>query len=224
MELRRASRPTRTGDKPLLCKLGRTWIVILLFISATAAAAQESRAREVSYGFSAGYSPYSTELIGSSKDRKLLLVNGEFNVVLLARKGIALRYTPEVVFALVHDPKEYLIDDKSKQVIYSGGGYSVGGGASPLGLQLNFRDKHRVQPYVAGHGGVLYFNKQVPEAASSQFNFAFSWEGGVEWRARGRNWLRAGYRYHHLSNDSTGHFNPGIDSNVFLFGWTRRKH
>ncbi|HUO61173.1 MAG TPA: acyloxyacyl hydrolase [Candidatus Acidoferrales bacterium] len=205
------------------CRLGRTWILFLCCAVATTAVAQRSRPGDVGYGVNAGFSPFSTELIGSTKHRKLLLVNGELNLVLLAGKGTALRYTPELTFALVHDPKEYLTDLKTMQDIYSPGGYAVGGGASPLGLQLNFRDRRRVQPYIAGHGGMLYFNKQVPETASSQFNFSFSWEAGVEWRANGRNWLRAGYRYHHISNDSTGHFNPGIDSNVFLFGWTRRK-
>jgi hypothetical protein len=202
---------------------GPIWIVILLCALAATAAAQSSRPGNVEYGFSAGYSPFSTELIGTTTDRRLLLVNGELKVVLLAGKGVALRYTPDVSFALIHDPKEYVIDLKNRRVITSDGGYAVGGGASPLGLQLNFRDRHRVQPYIASHGGMLYFSKEVPETASSHFNFAFSWEAGVEWRARGRNWLRAGYRYHHLSNDSTGHFNPGVDSNVFLFGWTRRK-
>lgn len=214
---------SRTGDKPLPRKLGRTWVVILVSAIATLAVAQNSHPGDMGYGVNLGYSPFSTEFIGSSEHRRLLLVNGEFNRVLLAPKGTALRFTPELSFALQHNPTEYLIDLKLKKVVDSKGGYSAGGGVSPLGLQLNFRDKRRVQPYLAGHGGMLYFSRDVPEAQSSRFNFTFSWEAGVEWRAKKGNWLRAGYRYHHLSNDSTGHFNPGMDSNVFLFGWTRRR-
>jgi len=200
-------------------KLRFAGIVCLLVLCAASGQAQ-SRIGDLGYGFSVGYSPASAELLGTTKHRKLLMFDAQFNVAVASGHGLALRYTPELtLFGLLHEPGEYLIE----QAVYEQPRYVRGAGTSPLGLQLSFRDDRRLQPYIGGHGGMLYFNRQVPVPDSSQFNFAFGWEGGIEWRASGRNWLRVAYRFHHVSNDNTGHYNPGVDSNLILFGWTRRK-
>ncbi|HEX8926140.1 MAG TPA: hypothetical protein VF786_10135, partial [Terriglobales bacterium] len=163
-----------------------------------ACAAAQSRIGDLGYGFSVGYSPSSAELLARTKHRRLLLLDAQFNVVVMSADGVALRFTPEATFfGLLHEPGEYITYKKGTPAVFVPPRYVRGAGISPLGLQLSFRNKRRVQPYLEGHGGLMYFNTQVPVPESSQFNFAFSWEGGIEWRASGRNWLRVAYRFHH---------------------------
>lgn len=208
-------------DCLLRWKLRFALMVGLLEIFAVAASGQD-RVGNLGYGFSVGYSPSSAEVLGRTKHRKLLQFDAQLNVVLLSADGVALRYTPEItLLSLLHEPGEFITIQEGTTV-YQSARYAWGAGASPLGLQLNFRNQRRVQPYVEGRGGIMYFDRQVPVPESSQFNFTFSWGGGVEWRVAGRNWLRVAYRFHHISNDNTGHYNPGVDSNMILFGWSRR--
>ena len=75
------------------------------------------------------------------------------------------------------------------------------------------------QPFLNTQGGFLYFTEQVPVPESSQFNFTFSFGAGVQ-AFRGARALTLGYKFHHISNAQTGHYNPGIDSNLFYFGWS----
>jgi len=43
-----------------------------------------------------------------------------------------------------------------------------GGGAEPIGVQLNFRNHRKWQPFVNATGGFLYFTEQVPVTGSSR--------------------------------------------------------
>jgi opacity protein-like surface antigen len=93
--------------------------------------------------------------------------------------------------------------------------WTIGEGISPAGLQWNFRPRHKVQPFFISHGGYMYSTQAIPVYGAGSFNFTFDLGAGVEvFRTQTRS-VRAEYRYHHISNNSTATANPGIDSGLF---------
>ncbi len=92
--------------------------------------------------------------------------------------------------------------------------WTYAGGISPLGQRINFAPRSRIQPFVVGNAGFLVSPRDVPVNNSSRFNFTFEFGGGFEFfRDHHHSWS-AEYRLHHLSNDYTGYYNPGIDSQI----------
>ena len=95
--------------------------------------------------------------------------------------------------------------------------------AAPIGLKLNFRRSHELQPFASGSGGFLYFSKQVPVSGASQFNFTFDFGGGVEIVRDGRRGISIGYKYQHISNGYTAPINPGVDVQMVHVGYFIRR-
>jgi hypothetical protein len=147
------------------------------------------------------------------------LLNLDYARVIATTESTAIKYTAAIVpVAVVSQPAEgfqpsvgpaYFLP---KKTIY-------GGGIDPIGFQWNLRRTHALQPFLNTTGGFLYFADQVPTPESSQFNFTFSFGAGVQ-IFRGAKTVTLGYKLHHISNAQTGHYNPGIDSNLFYFGWS----
>jgi hypothetical protein len=96
----------------------------------------------------------------------------------------------------------------------------TGAGLSPVGFQLNFRRRERVQPFAQASGGFLYFGERVPDERGAQFNFTADFGGGVQWKTGARRAWTVGYRYHHVSNGYRADVNPGFDSNLFYAGFS----
>jgi hypothetical protein len=92
--------------------------------------------------------------------------------------------------------------------------WSMGQAMSPAGMQWNFRPRRSIQPFITAHGGYMYSTQQIPVEGAGSFNFTFELAAGVEvYRSRTRS-IRAEYRYHHISNNDSAHYNPGIDSGL----------
>jgi hypothetical protein len=106
-----------------------------------------------------------------------------------------------------------------------------GVGFTPVGLQLNFRRKKKVQPFISMGAGIIFFAKSVPDDRSPlfpdrrgrQFNFTTSGGVGVEFATKTERAYTVGFKFHHISNASTGNINPGFDQNLFYFGYTFKK-
>lgn len=97
--------------------------------------------------------------------------------------------------------------------------WTVGQAMSPFGLRWNFRPRHRLQPFLDGHGGFMYSTQPIPVSDGGSFNFLFDIGAGLElYRSRAHS-LRVEYRYHHISNDDTAPSNPGIDNGLLQFTW-----
>jgi hypothetical protein len=174
-------------------------------------------------GVWAGYSPDSMIGIGQVLDRKFFELNGQYTVTVLARRRLALKYVAEVVpVALLNEPTEYYLNPKHQVIDTRAGATTYAGGITPLGLQLNLWNGHRVQPFFDAHGGALYFTRQEPVPGSSQYNFTFNFGTGVQLFAGKRSSVLLGYKYHHISNADTAGQNPGVDSNEFYAGWLWR--
>lgn len=175
------------------------------------------------FGVWANYSPNSFVFDGTSRGRKLFLLNLQYARVLLARRVATLKYTGDVIpVAFESQPTQVFLVNGN--MLRNPAGTIYGAGASPIGLQLNFGSR-RVQPFLSGSVGFLYFAQQVPVLRSSQFNYTANLGIGLEvFSGSGRSFA-VGYKYHHLSNADSAPLNPGLDSNVFYTGFSffRRK-
>jgi len=175
-------------------------------------------------GFWAGYSPDNPTAIGTTTDRPFTEVNLQYARVLVARDKWALKWTIELVpVAVISQPRQVNIVQNGFVVSVDSPGTRraiYGGGASPIGLQVNFRRHRMLQPYINGTAGVLYFTEQVPVSGSSQFNFGVGWGAGVQIWHRENQSVSIGYKFHHISNANSANRNPGADSNLLYAGYS----
>jgi len=170
-----------------------------------------------------GYSPNSMIGIGQTNDRSFFELNGKYTVTLLAGHKMAVKWVSEVVpVALLNEPTEYYFNSKHVVTSHRAGATTYAGGVTPLGMQVNFWNGHRVQPFFDAHGGMLYFTRQEPVPNSSQFNFTFNFGAGVQLFTGKRSSMLLGYKYHHISNNETAPENPGIDSSEAYAGYVWR--
>ena len=216
----------KTDSKPRLkhrskiAKL-KSHILILILLLAGTAFSQQPAADDLKneFGIFAGYSPVNVQGIGITSDRDLFLLNLQYARVLGSTENTTLKYTAAVVpVAFVNQPAE-LFQPSTGSVYILPRKRFYGGGIDPVGFQWNFRRQRAWQPFLNTQGGFLYFTDQVPVPESSQFNFTFSFGAGVQ-VFRGTRAMTLGYKFHHISNAQTGHYNPGIDSNLFYLGWS----
>jgi len=94
-------------------------------------------------------------------------------------------------------------------------------GFSPVGFQWDFMPLRRIQPFLSGNGGCLYFTKQVLSPEGSQWMYTIDFGGGVNIFHYRNQAITLGYRYQHLSNANISHHNPGTDANTFYVGVSR---
>jgi len=198
--------------------------------SKSTAAAKPSSASDLPWGaesltVSAGYSPRSNRGIGKMMDRKLFLAQTRMSWVLWRFSGMTLRYYAELTpAAVITQPAEnYRLKDGTVQHV-ADAKTNFAMGAAPIGLQLNFLRGKKLQPFVASNLGGLYFNRQTPVVGSQQWNFTFTFTGGVQIYKNTKGSWQLGYTLHHISNADAGKYNPGVDSNLFWLGYTFGGH
>ena len=92
--------------------------------------------------------------------------------------------------------------------------WTIGEAISPVGMQWNFRPRHKLQPFFIGHGGYMYTTQPIPVTNAGSFNFTFDLGAGIELYRSPTRSIRAEYRYHHISNHETATENPGIDNGL----------
>ena len=99
-------------------------------------------------------------------------------------------------------------------------------GFVPFGLQFNWRNSKKFQPYIAGGMGVAIFNKRFPDNRSplnpdrigNRFQIMPEFGAGVEIRQSESRSYFIGYKYHHMSNGYTAPLNVGYNTNMVYFG------
>ena len=169
------------------------------------------------YGFWGGGSFSSPTLIGKTEGTRFGLLGFRYARVLARGESLALKYTLDAVpLAALSFPALEPEPGGLRRVRRT----ITGAGLSPVGFQLNFRRRERVQPFAQGSGGFLYFGERVPDVRGAQFNFTADFGGGVQWKTGARRAWTIGYRYHHVSNGYRADVNPGFDSNLFYVGFS----
>jgi hypothetical protein len=96
-----------------------------------------------------------------------------------------------------------------------------GVGIAPVVWRWNFPPRPKWSVFGELSMGGLWTSDKLPED-TGQINFTAHWGGGVRLRPRGGNAILLGYRFQHFSNGNQLGSNPGVNSHVFIAGWSHR--
>ena len=169
------------------------------------------------FGVWGGGSLSGPTLIGKTERTRSGLLAFRYARVLARGDNLALKYTLDAVpLAALSFPVFEASGASFREVRRT----ITGAGLAPVGFQLNFRRRERVQPFAQASGGFLYFGERIPTERGAQFNFTADFCGGVQWKTGARRAWTVGYRYHHVSNGYRADVNPGFDSNLFYVGFS----
>jgi hypothetical protein len=94
-------------------------------------------------------------------------------------------------------------------------------GVAPLVWRWNFTPRPTWSAFAELAMGGVWTTEAIPEE-TSRLNFSAHWGGGLRLRQRGRHALLVAYRFQHFSNGNQFGSNPGVNSHVFLAGWSHR--
>jgi hypothetical protein len=133
------------------------------------------------------------------------------------RQEWTMRYSPELTALAMLDwptPQKPVTHTNQRQRVY-------GSGLSPVGFQCDFGPLHRVQPFISGDGGFIYFANRVLSPEGSQFMYTVDYGVGLNIFHHKNQAITIGYRYQHLSNGDISMHNPGTDANDFYVGVSR---
>ena len=181
------------------------------------------------YQIWAGSAPaVNPSLASITVDEPLTIAGFRYSRVMVASKSKSLQYTMDVIPAaftntldtkpvcapVSGNPGAMLCESEAKKKS------AYGFGASPIGMQLNFKRTRRLQPMVNGTAGFLFFDRQVPVSGASEFNFAFSVGGGMQWFITPSRSITFGGQFHHFSNAFITNLNPAVDSYFFYAGFS----
>ena len=174
------------------------------------------------FGVWGGGSWDSPTLIGRAEDARLGVLGLRYARVVARGDNLALKYTLDAVpYAVLSyrseapepPPQAGFAARPARRKI-------AAAGLAPLGFQLNFRRRERLQPFAQASGGFLYFGEPVPLEGGAQFNFTADFGGGLQLRTGARHAWTFGYRHHHISNGYRAVANPGFDANLFYIGYS----
>jgi Lipid A 3-O-deacylase (PagL) len=129
----------------------------------------------------------------------------------------AFRYAPEITALAMLDE----IAQVKNNSPFNQRQRAYGSGVSPVGFRTNFLPDARVQPYLSGVGGFIYFDQRVLSPQGSQFMYTIDFGTGLQFFRKKHQAWSLGYRYQHLSNANISHHNPGTDANTFYVAVSR---
>ncbi len=160
------------------------------------------------FQFFAGYSPHSSTIIGTESGRRFALAGFEYSYHCWIWNSVSLGYTAGIMPAAI--------------LIQPGGHAVYGFGVTPLGFTLDLARRRRVHPFFEVSGGIIASAEPIPEQHpdATGLNFLIDLGGGIRWNVGKRSALTFGYKFLHISNAFTTNFNPGVDNNVFYFGYS----
>jgi opacity protein-like surface antigen len=94
-------------------------------------------------------------------------------------------------------------------------------GVAPVVWRWNFRPRQKWSAFAELSMGGLWTTEPIPDE-TSRLNFSAHWGGGIRLWPRGANAVLLGYRFQHFSNGNQFGSNPGVNSHVFIAGWSHR--
>ncbi len=180
-----------------------------------------------------GFAPDIPRVFGGSRQSTFGEIGLRYSRRIATTKNLALKYRIDLVpLAVINYRRELILQlspttftvDRDRTTAYAAG-------LTPVNFQLNFRRRNKIQPFITAEAGLLVFNKSIPDDRSPfrpeqrgrQFNYTLAGGGGVEFLTESARSYTVGFKFHHISNASTGNINPGFDQNLFYFGYTFKK-
>lgn len=208
-----------------------SFFLIITCFSVSASAQASSAKNELS--IQGGFAPNIKSIYGGSRRSKFGFVSLHYSRHLIGSENVALKYTIDVIpAAFINYDKHPVVQTAPNTFVTQPQNTTVYGfGLTPVGFQLNFRRKSKIQPFLSANAGLIRFAKTIPDDRSvvfpnrfgRQFNFTLAAGGGVEFLTGSGKSFTAGFKFHHISNASTGNINPGFDQNLFYVGYTFKK-
>ena len=167
-----------------------------------------------------GLSLMSGHIWGFAGDVKYMPVDLRYSYEFYRhRQTWTMRYSPEMTaLAMLDWPTP---NTTPTGTVFNQRTRAYGSGISPVGFQADFRPLRRVQPFLSGNGGFIYFDKRVLSPQGSQFMYTIDYGAGFNFFHHETQAITIGYRYQHLSNANISLHNPGTDANTFYVGVSR---
>ena len=163
-----------------------------------------------------GLSLISGHIWGYAKDVKYMPIDVRYSYLFSQHDHWAMRYSPELTaLAMLDEPVPNQKNPETQRK------RTYGSGISPVGFQADFFPSRRVQPFLSGDGGFIYFLGKVLSPQGSQFMYTVDFGCGLNIFRKDRQVVTIGYRYQHLSNANISLHNPGADMNTFYVGVSR---
>ena len=167
---------------------------------------------------------------GVTPDRDHLFIGAHFVATFLKREWWSVAYAPEVVPILLisNTPTYRIVTDVAtpqslrQTKVETGRGVAAGFAMSPLGIEAQVGLLRDWRLFAGAAAGAVWFGRDVPVPGSRAFNYTYEAGGGAQWQYRPGWFLRAGYKFHHLSNAVSSVVNPGLNGNVVTAGVLRR--
>ena len=168
------------------------------------------------FQFLGGYSPISATLIGTTADRRLVLVGFGYSYLCWIWPRVSIGYSGELIpAAILLQPGQNLPQFVPAHSVY-------GFGVTPLGFTAEFGRAGKVRPFLQTNEGIIASSEPIPinVTGATGLNFLIDVGGGVRIRVSSRRRISFGYKFLHISNGFTSAFNPGVDNNVFYAGFS----
>jgi Lipid A 3-O-deacylase (PagL) len=199
----------------------------------SAAQADDAFNKKNEFAVWGGFAPDIPRLFSGSRKSTFAEVGFRYSRRIATTENLAIKYQIDLIpLAIINYRVERLIQVSPNVLGYNRDRQTAyGAGLTPVSFQLNFRRKAKIQPFLSASAGLLMFNKSLPDDRSAlrpnqrgrQFNFTLAGGGGVEFLTDDAKSYIVGFKFHHISNASTGNINPGFDQNLFYFGYTFKK-
>lgn len=177
-------------------------------------------------GFYAGSFTFHKDLKGESQKAPVVLVGVRYAWTTKNNPSHRLRYYMDFNPLIVVNYRERRLIRENPEVTVGDRKTVFGVGFTPVGLQFNWRNSRKYQPFIAGGFGVAIFNKKFPDNRSplqpdkigNRFQLMPEFGAGLEVRASETKSYFIGYKYHHLSNGYTAPLNVGYNTNMIYGG------
>jgi hypothetical protein len=180
-----------------------------------------------------GFAPDMPRVFGGSRPSSYGQVAVRYSRRIATFDSVAIKYTIDFIPLAVinYDRRPIVQTAPNTFVVQPSGTTNYAFGLTPVGFQMHFRRKAKVQPFISANAGLLIFNKTIPDDRSLVFpdrngkhlNFTLAGGGGVDFLTDAGRTFTLGFKFHHISNASTGNINPGFDQNLFYVGYTFKK-
>jgi len=179
-------------------------------------------------GFYAGSFTVHKDLKGESQKAPVVLVGVRYAWTTKNNPSHRLRYYMDFNPLIIVNYRERRPIQATPTTIVNVGERKTvfGVGFTPVGLQFNWRNSRKYQPFIAGGFGVALFNKKFPDNRSplqpdkigNRFQLMPEFGAGLEIRTSETKSYFIGYKYHHLSNGYTAPLNVGYNTNMVYAG------
>lgn len=181
-----------------------------------------------------GFAPDIPRVFTGSRRSSFGIVGFRYSRRLATTENLAIKYQVDLIpLAVINYRTERLIRGIAPNTLdYTRDrDTAYAAGITPVSFQLNFRRQTKIQPFITAGAGLLIFGKKIPDDRSPlrpdqvgrRLNFTPQAGGGVDFLTDGGKTYTVGFKFHHISNNSTARINPGFDQNLFYFGYTFRK-